>query len=52
MFTVITHCLYGALAYYSLKAFESYQAQLNTGLVTRKDALKKALIWPKFLVKK
>ena len=51
MFTLVSHCIYAALAYYSMKAFEAYQAQLNTGKVTKKDALKKALVWPKFLVK-
>ena len=51
MFTIVTHCLYAGLTYYTLKAFEAYQAQINTGLVMKKDALRKALLWPKFLLK-
>lgn len=50
MFTLISHCLYATVAYYSLKAFETYQAQLSVG-ISKKDAVKNALLWPKYLVK-
>lgn len=50
MFTLISHGVYAALAFYGLKAFESYQAQVIL-LVPKKTAARRALLWPKYLLK-
>lgn len=50
MFTFLTHCLYGAIVMYGYKGMETYQAQLSVG-ISKKDATKNALLWPKYLVK-
>ena len=51
MFTLLTHCLYGVIFMYGYKGMETYQAQRSTGLVTKKDAFRNALLWPKYLLK-
>jgi len=50
MFTFVTHCLYAVIGLYGYKGMETYRAQLALG-VEKKQAMKSALIWPKYLLK-